>query len=191
MRDEVLEFAIQYLAKKPLSPAANLEELERTRSAIGDRIFETYLKELASPDFMHFGGRNFREWAADFIENMNGNYGQDRILRRVIARFIEDDEVLPPELREYFKRDPIPKPVKNKRGPDPRQRGLRNAAITSCVSELRSRYGLAPTRNLASRSKEDHDSACSKVTKALDFLGMAISEDAVQKIWKNGTQGIF
>ena len=179
-----LEFAVQYLSKEPLTPDANIDALDRFRTEAGDYIFEDYLKELAEPGACKFGpGRNFRGWAADFIKHMGGSYGQDRILRRIIQRFIENDEPLPPELRDYFGRVPIPAPVKTVRGPDPRRQGSRNAAITCCIAHLRDRFGLKVFRSEAGR--DGVESACSIVTKALERLNAGRSEGAVKRIWQD------
>jgi len=177
--ESALRFAIGYLSGRPLTAEENIVALKQSSSNVGDHLYENYRKNLTPA-----GVSEFRKWAADFIEHMNGNYGQDRILRRIIQRFIQDEEPLPPELRDYVEREPVAKPVKTKRGPDPRKKALRDAAIVRCIAEVRDRFGHKVSRNEGSRD-DGAMSACAIVSKALAVLKHAMSEDNVEKIWRD------
>jgi hypothetical protein len=176
--EQALQFAIEYLSKEPLNftPEETKEDAEQTRERIANHIYEAHLEKLAEGD-----SNWIREWAADWIKHLN-HYGQDRILRELIKKFIENRDELPPELIDYFSREPMQPPLKSKPGPDPMTRGVRNAAITGCVAELKYRFGLEVDRNKASRSKGTQ-SACSIVAQALGHLKFATSEDSIVKIW--------
>lgn len=69
-------------------------------------------------------------------------------------------------------------------GPDPLTNVPRDFYITLAVSNTCDEYGFLPMRNRATRDRGTRESGCSIVAAALLRLGVHLSEDAIEKIWK-------
>jgi hypothetical protein len=61
-----------------------------------------------------------------------------------------------------------------------RRKGQRDAIIANVVAHISNEYGLAPTRNRASRQA----SACSVVSEVLAELGIHLDEIGVEDVWR-------
>jgi hypothetical protein len=82
---------------------------------------------------------------------------------------------------------PTPRPSR-KRGNDKFTHATRDITIANTITLVCRDFGLRPTRSRATRDKDGPESACSIVTKALSRLGIYMSEDAVEKIWRQGSE---
>jgi hypothetical protein len=99
------------------------------------------------------------------------------------ARFITDGRVLPPPLAVFISSHLLSgAQAGGKRGRDPRVNLMRDIIIANVIINLREDFGISPTRN-PDRSEKTH-SGCSIVTGLLQEIGLRISEDAVERIWK-------
>ena len=59
----------------------------------------------------------------------------------------------------------------------------RDAVIMETIKQICRRYGFRPTRNRARTPGREKESGCSIVAKALNKLGIALTEKAVEAIW--------
>ena len=108
----------------------------------------------------------------------NGDVFADQKLRVLTIILLETGTQLPFSLRQYVSgilRKPLPR--KHRLA----NRG-RDIQISFAVERL-VEQGFRPTRNLASRGGGS-ESGCSIVRAALEGMGIHLSEDAIEKIWK-------
>ena len=131
---EALRFATEYLSKQPLRPEDNIKVVEELSVAVADTLFDLYMSHLPKPD----GAAWIKEHIAPLIEHADRSYSLDQVIWQVIARFNQNGVPLPRALVEYSRRQPLPRPVKKTRGPDPRNQRQRNLSIISCVGKIAS-----------------------------------------------------
>jgi len=102
-----------------------------------------------------------------------------RAARRRIARLTDD--VLPEHMRDYVCRVLEEQPAGRS------TYSGRNMFIAHVIEQAAKR-GFAPTRNAASRGKQE--SACSIVAAALGQVGIHMSERTVEEMWASHTAAV-
>lgn len=113
----------------------------------------------------------------------SGDYLAYRTLQILTVRLLEIRSPMPfalsQQLAKFFGR------------PLPSQRTLAiracDAQICFAINDL-VQQGFRPTRNVASRYEDKIESACSIVCVALRRLGINLTEDAIEKIWRKSDE---
>lgn len=108
-------------------------------------------------------------------------------LRAIAVSLIESGEPLPESLRGWAVEAINSGATKQRTtpGPKPAKHADRNGLIFTAAQEICRTYGFKMTRNRESMSR---DTACSIVAKALEQVGLAMSEVNVEKIVEKRTK---
>ena len=131
---------------------------------------------LVEPSYPHACKETMIELLIE--RTQNGDVEANEQLRVAAMMLLETGNPLPFALSRYLigiLRKGLP--LKHKLA----NRG-RDLQVCFCI-KLLVEEGFLPTRNLASRGS-DTESACSVVRAALEKMGIVMSEDAIEKIWK-------
>jgi hypothetical protein len=157
--------------------SAGIQQERTFRESSGKRYYEFAHRKDDDPRI------GFSVWLQDFIRFARGGkmLEADEALRRLAAEFLKRGEIMPEALQGYIVEvlcAPLPPSefTTLRRG-----RAARDLSIASTVATIAREFGLKPTRNRASR---EHVSACSIVAGVLADLKINLSEDAVEKAWK-------
>lgn len=113
----------------------------------------------------------------------NGDEQACRTLQILAVRLLEIISPMPFALSQQLAKS-FGRPLPSKRTLANRER---NAQICFAINDL-VQQGFRPTQNVASRYGEQIKSACSIVCSALRRLGIHLTEDAIEKIWRGSDE---
>jgi hypothetical protein len=168
--------------QRALSPAATCDASELSPSFESLPIFEGLDEGPAQYDDDKGAKLIGMSW--------DGDTDADAALCFIASKMLLFRRELPPHLSAYISAVLLERSDKRehrRRGGNPYAKGSRDFFIVGAVARL-VQIGFNPTRNRASPD-EAEESACSIVAKALERIGMYISEAGIEKAWRK-TKGL-